>query len=162
MNKLTQRVRSLKGFTLIELLLVIAIIAILAAIVIIAINPARQLAQANDAQRRSHVTTILNAVGQYTVDNRGQLPATIPTSTGAGDYGDEICATGAAACTGYVDLSVLTNEEIYVGSIPSDPTAGTANGTGYYIVRSTSTNARVTVSGNGEIDGTANSISVTR
>ncbi|MFH1078345.1 MAG: prepilin-type N-terminal cleavage/methylation domain-containing protein [Patescibacteria group bacterium] len=162
MNKLTQRVRSLKGFTLIELLLVIAIIAILAAIVIIAINPARQLAQANDAQRRSHVTTILNAVGQYTVDNRGQLPSTIPMSTVIGDTGGEICATGGD-CTGLVDLSMLTNDSVYLGSIPSDPSTGDANGTGYYIVRSTSTNARVTVNANGEIDPAAlGDISVTR
>jgi len=54
-----------KGFTLIELLVVIGILAILLAITLIAINPARQFGQANDTKRRSDLTAILNALGQY-------------------------------------------------------------------------------------------------
>lgn len=131
--------RKLKGFTLIELLLVIAIIAVLAAIVIIAINPARQLAQANNAQRRSNVNTILNAIGQYTVDNRGQLPSYVTTTE------KEICTTGAANTSTCADLSVLTANSVYLPAIPTDPTAASADGSGYYVVRSAGTNPRVTV-----------------
>ena len=40
-----------KGFTLIEILVVIGIMAVLATIVIIAINPAKQFAQARNADR---------------------------------------------------------------------------------------------------------------
>ena len=60
-----------KGFTLIEILVVIGIIAILATIVIIAINPARQFAQTRNTQRTSHVSSILNAIGQNIADNKG-------------------------------------------------------------------------------------------
>src|SRR2546428_12616799 len=66
-----------KGFTLIELLVVIGILAILLAITLIAINPARQFGQANDTNRRSSVTQILNSIGQYTASNGGTLPAVI-------------------------------------------------------------------------------------
>ncbi len=128
-----------KGFTLIEVLLVIAIIAILAAIVIIAINPARQIAQANNAQRRSNVNAILNGVHQYAIDNRGQLPQYITSST------TEVCQTNAAVTTTCIDLSVLTNDQLYLASLPTDPSNTSTYGTGYTISKSTSTNPRITV-----------------
>ena len=85
-----------KGFTLIEILVVIGIIAVLAAIVIIAINPARQFAQARNSQRTSNVNAILNAVGQYTADNKGVLPAEITAAAPAEDLSNleaNLCAT---------------------------------------------------------------------
>jgi type IV pilus assembly protein PilA len=115
-----------KGFTLVEVLLVIAIIAILASIVIMAINPPRNISSANNAQRWSNVNTILNAVHQYAIDNRGQIPSTITTVS------TEICKTGAS-CAGLIDLSVLTDQERYVLKIPTDPTSASANGTGYFV-----------------------------
>lgn len=132
--------RKLKGFTLIELLLVIAIIAILAAIVIIAINPARQLAQANDTQRRSNVNTILNAIGQYTVDNRGQVPEYITENPGK-----EICPTNSATSTDCANLRVLTDNDLYLPMIPTDPTGETATTTGYWVKKSAGSNPRITV-----------------
>lgn len=128
-----------KGFTLIEVLLVIAIIAILAAIVIIAINPARQIAQANNAQRRSNVNTILNGVHQYAIDNRGQLPQYISTTT------TFVCQTGAAVTTTCIDLSVLTNDQLYLASLPTDPSSTSTVDTGYTIVMSATSNPRITV-----------------
>jgi prepilin-type N-terminal cleavage/methylation domain-containing protein len=103
------------GFTLIEVLLVIAILSILAAIVVIAVNPARQLAQARDAQRQSDVFAILNAVHQYSLDNSGSFPEGITTDD------QEICRTGSVSCEGLVDLSVLTDDERYLITVPIDP-----------------------------------------
>lgn len=145
-SSLKNKFRSERGFTLIEILIVIGIIAILAAVVIVAINPSRQFAQARNAQRSSNVNTILNAVGQYAVENNGVIPSTI-TSTAT-----EICATGTADCAtpGLIDLSVLTANETYLISLPSDPSCPSgcdADGIGYTIMQSA--NGRVTVNAPG-------------
>lgn len=134
--------RRSSGFTLVEILLVVAIIAILAAIVVIAVNPARQLAQTRNAQRRVDVNTILNAVYQHLIDNSGNLIGEITTSP------KEICLTGtgvaSATCGALADLEALTNSERYVVRIPVDPSgATTTSGTGYQIYKSS--NGRVTV-----------------
>jgi len=137
-----------KGFTLLEVLLVIALIAILAGIVIVAINPVKQLAEGRNTQRRADVNTILNAVYQYTIDNNGALPASVPSiascaSNVSASSTNEICTTGGT-CTNLVDLSVLTASGKYIVSIPADPSTATANGTDYYICKD-STSSRITV-----------------
>ena len=163
--------RNRSGFTLIELLLVIGIIAILAAIVIVAINPTKQLADARNAQRRSDVATILNAVYQYAIDNNGSLPSGIPS--GAANT-REICRTLAekkcitaspvtGLAWGRVNLDVLTGS--YLTQLPQDPRSpGTSasvhaqSGSYYFIYQAAG--GRVTVTASGAELGT--SISVTR
>lgn len=124
------------GFTLIELLLVIGIIAILASIVIVAINPTKQLGDARDAQRRSDVNAVLNAVYQYSIDNNGAMPGGVGAVITA--VPKEICQQGAgtpaanlatcitngavAGAGGSVFLEVdLTTNAKYLGAIPTDP-----------------------------------------
>lgn len=145
------RVSIEKGFTLLEILLVIAAIAILAGIVIIAINPSKQLGDTKNAQRRVDVNTILTAVYQYAVDTNGSLPASITTTE------TEICKTGGT-CTGLIDLSVLTTNEKYFSTIPTDPTGSSANGTGYHIKKSA--NGRVIINAPSAENGAT--ITVTR
>lgn len=131
-----------KGFTLLEVLLVVAAIAILAGIVIVAINPGKQLGDTRNAQRRSDVNTILNAVYQYSIDNSGNLPFTDP-----GASGTEICVSATSSeCTGagLVDLSALLANEEYLVAIPSDPSGGCATYGGCYTI-ATTTNGRVIV-----------------
>jgi prepilin-type N-terminal cleavage/methylation domain-containing protein len=103
-----------RGFTLIELLVVIGIIAILASVVIVALNPARQFAQARNTQRSSNVNTILNAIGQNMVDNRGNWTCAagpLPTSS-----------TNMASTGGYNILACIV--PTYVSVMPTDPTSG--------------------------------------
>lgn len=127
-----------KGFTLVEVLLVVVIIAILAAVVIVAINPARQISQANNTQRSSDVKTILDAVHEYAIDNRGALPTGITTT-----------ATVVGSGTGQIDICTLL-VPTYVAAMPFDPTATdgeytdcTDYNTGYTIASDAS--GRVTV-----------------
>lgn len=155
MNKyiyMKKRARNEQGFTLLEILLVVAAIAILAGIVIVAINPAKQLGDTRNAQRRADVNTILNASYQYLIDNGGVLPPSItPTST-------EICATGAGSCVGLIDLTVLTTGEKYIFAIPIEPLKTNPNGVGYMINRTTGGRIRV----DAQFEEQGASISVTR
>ena len=135
-----QRMKYQGGFTLLEVLLVVAVIAILAGIVIVAINPGKNLGDSRNSQRQADVTTILNGVYQYALDNNGARPASLTTTS------TEICATGASSCTGLVDLATVTANEKYLVAIPKDPQCNTtcaANGTGYKINKTA--NGRLTV-----------------
>lgn len=123
------RTKNQKGFTLLEVLLVVAIIAILIGIVIIAINPSRQQVDTRNAQREADVTTILNAIEKYSMDNNGALPSSITTAT------TEICANDASSCAGLVNLDTLVDNG-YLDTLPEDPQCSTAcatNGTGYTV-----------------------------
>lgn len=131
--------RNKKGFTLVEVLLVIVIIAILAAIVIVAINPGRQVSQANNTQRQSDVKVLLDAVHEFAIDNRGTFPAGI-TAT----------ATVVGSGTGLIDIcSDLV--PTYIAAMPFDPTATgaaytscTTYNTGYTIAQD-ATSGRITI-----------------
>lgn len=145
--------KSRKGFTLVEVLLVVVIVAILAGIVIVAINPARQLSQTNNTQRSSDVKSILNAVVEYAIDNRGAYPANITNA-----------ATVVGSGAGQIDIcSDLV--PTYIAEMPFDPTADgaaftdcTSYNTGYTIVEDA--NGRITVAAPGaELEET---ISVTK
>ncbi len=140
-----------KGFTLIELLVVIGILAVLLAITLIAINPARQFSQANNTKRSSDVTAILNAIGQYAADNKGNLSAlgTIstnplaPTAISDAGIGDAFCTTLVTEYIAALPADPLTNNGTAVPD--TDCTAaGPAWNTGYTMYKSAADN-RITV-----------------
>jgi prepilin-type N-terminal cleavage/methylation domain-containing protein len=112
-----------KGFTLIELLVVIGILAILLAITLIAINPARQFGNANDTQRTSDVNAILNAVGQYSAENSGDITAlgTISTDPAAPTLINN--TAGDPVTFGETFCNALVTE--YIAALPADPTEAT-------------------------------------
>lgn len=148
--------RSRPGFALIELLLVIGIVAILAIIVIVAINPAKSLSEAHDAQRRQDVHTILNAVYDYMLNSNGELPAGIPTVTPKIICQSDVSPSDCVTMVGGVSLRVLSGS--YLSTIPRDPSvAATGTGTRYTILES---NGQITVAAPGA--ERAESISATR
>ena len=138
-----------KGFTLIELLVVIGILAVLLAITLIAINPARQFSQANNTKRSSDVNAILNAVGQYAADNKGALPAGIPSSDpNAANNGAVVIGNGTGEAN--ICASLVTQ---YMAALPVDPltnngtpvTNCTGNYTTNYLIVKSATDNRITV-----------------
>lgn len=154
-----------KAFTLIELLVVIGILAILLTITLIAINPARQFAQSNNTRRRSDINAMLNAIHQYSVDNRGNITALgIPVDNPL-VAGSEALIIGSdtAAVPPQVDLCALV-VPTYISALPVDPQDGSSSdgagqpvsdctlayNTAYSVVQSNvSTNIRITVTAPG-------------
>jgi len=130
--------RKHKGFTLIELLVVIAIIAMLAIVVFVALNPSKRLSDARDARRTADVETILTAIHEYIVDNKGALPTGLTTSMAETQLGSSATACGIvqancnSVATACVDLTTPLAK--YLKSIPVDPTASfSAAKTGYTV-----------------------------
>ncbi|OGI68548.1 hypothetical protein A2738_01565 [Candidatus Nomurabacteria bacterium RIFCSPHIGHO2_01_FULL_42_15] len=132
MNKINKK----GGFTLIEILVVIAIIAVLAAIVLVAINPAKRFQDARQSQRQANVESILNALQQRMVDNKGLLTGcpTVPTTAtniGDADYDLAPCISG------------------YLAILPVDPEVGTwTDATDYdtgYTIQSIGTTGQITI-----------------
>jgi type IV pilus assembly protein PilA len=173
----TYSTSSNKGFTLLEILLVIAAIGILAAIVLVAINPNRQLAQARNAQRRSDVTTISNAVYQKIIDDAANNTNDMNTALDDGTLyvlGTAALSANVAGITPATTCSAftggptaastinLTSQLVadYVASIPFDPQGGNAACTGYTITQATG-EGRITVSAP-KVEIGAAAISVTR
>ncbi|HAT73903.1 MAG: hypothetical protein US30_C0003G0003 [Candidatus Moranbacteria bacterium GW2011_GWF2_36_839] len=137
------KIKNKSGFTLLEILLVVAAIAILAGIVIVAINPSKQLGDTRNSQRWSDVNTLLNGVYQYSIDNKGVLPASVVAL--ADDTATPICSTTGSACTtaGFVDLGVVITDQKYMTAIPRDPQCAVTSSTCYEITKSA--NGRITV-----------------
>lgn len=135
------------GFTLIELLIVMAILTVLFAITIVAVNPSRQFSQANNTQRRSDLSAILNSVFQYTADNRGALPAGI--SVTAQQIGNSAAGNCSITCGAAVTPAACLNLEpalvsTYLASIPYDPLQ-TSPATTHYAITKSATNNRITL-----------------
>jgi prepilin-type N-terminal cleavage/methylation domain-containing protein len=160
-----------KGFTLIELIIVVAIIALLAAALFVAIDPAKRIGEAQDAQRWSDTTAVLNAILTYTAD-AGALPIAITGLTRGNTY---LIASGTsqggadggcAKVSGYLPKAPDTLYDNivsdYIATIPLDP-ATTATGhesSGYYITRSNAD--RITVGSCDKTTYTTGSVEVTR
>jgi len=131
-----------RGFTLIELIIVIAIIALLAAATFVAVDPAKRIGDANNAQRWADVTAIADAWQKYTVDNGGTIPSTtagllsysVLISGGTDIAGAASCAATTTGVDNGIDIATLVTGG-YIGAVPADPLGTSGQNTGYYLAR---------------------------
>lgn len=129
--------KKLKGFTLVELLLVIGIIATLAVVAFVALDPAKRFADARDARRVSDVESILSAVHQYVIDNKGSFPPALAVNAeqtiGTGGSG---CSNSNGGCSTQADdcVNLSSDLERYLKTIPFDPNEGYEGNTFYTIL----------------------------
>lgn len=150
-----------KGFTLIELLLVVTIISLLAVAVFVALNPAQRLKDTKNARRTSDVDTILSAIHQSIIDNKGSYPSNMPATGVEAQLGsnptgctisNSYCNTGTPCADLMGGVQSLSK---YLKELPFDPdgspTYSTAS-SGYSVV--VDTNGIVTVRACGA-EGTA-------
>ena len=147
-----------RGFTLIELLVVIAIVVALSVAVFVALNPGKRLEDARDARRVSDVDSILTAIHEYIVDNRGTSPTGLNTTEKQLGTGGSGCAISTGGCTVVATacLDLSTDLAAYLKSIPVDPlgsTTYTDAKTGYSVIQDS--NGLVTVRACGT-EGTTN------
>ena len=128
-----------QAFTLIELIIVIAIIALLAAAVFVAVDPAKRIGEARDAQRWKDITALAKAVETYTADN-ADLPSDLSTTTIG--YGDKVVLCDSAStltCDDQTRTCLEVDDTdfvgVYIGDLPVDPSKSDASDTGYYLSR---------------------------
>ncbi len=152
-----------KGFTLIELIIVIAVIALLAAATFVAVDPAKRIGQARDAQRWQDVTAIADAIKMYMADNATTYPTStgilsdsiVQVGNGSNDAGYSIMIIGfpgdKALCDPggnfyFVDDDAIALDSltpIYLPTLPVNPGFEGGPSTGYYFNRNSQ--GRITI-----------------
>jgi prepilin-type N-terminal cleavage/methylation domain-containing protein len=149
-----------KGFTLVEVLVVVGILAILMTTAIVAVDPFRQFSQANNVNRWSGINTIMNAISQRIVYEKGKINYDVPgfAVTNCPATGDDVPTTATAlSSTQYNFCGALVPN--YVGSLPYDPQDGNyTDCTSYdthYTISCDATSKRITINApsaqNGEV-----------
>jgi prepilin-type N-terminal cleavage/methylation domain-containing protein len=151
-----------KGFTLLEILLVIGLIAALAVIVVVALNPAQRFNEARNSRRLSDIESILSAVQQYMVDNKGATPPglsdynggeiQIGSASGSCNISTDVCSALMGNC---LDLSSSLSR--YLKNIPYDPQNGSVDMT-HYTIQMNSDNI-ITIRACDSTDSTISSVS---
>ncbi len=121
----------LEGFTLIELLVVTGIVGILASIVIVAINPRKQLCEAQNAKRLAIVDQLTKAMQQYMI-GEWEMPGGNDVPVGS-ENAKEICRTGVEDDSTCINLDILVPD--YIAELPVDVTETGATTTGFGVYK---------------------------
>ncbi|MCL5411279.1 MAG: type II secretion system GspH family protein [Patescibacteria group bacterium] len=114
--------KSQKGFTLIELLVVIAIVGVLAGAVLVAINPTERINEANDANKKSKLGQVAQAVEScYTNNNASYANCDTIAELEIGQY----------LKTGVITDNPASLTDLDTNDVVFDPNAAS---TQYYII----------------------------
>lgn len=108
-------------------MLVIGIIGALASIVIVAINPTKQLCDAENAKRTAMQREMTSALFQYIIST-SDLPPNIPTTL---ETAKQICRAGVPTGDTCVNLDALVPD--YVAALPIDESETDTTLTGYKV-----------------------------
>ena len=157
-----------RGSTFVEALLVIAIIAILVMIVYVAVNPGKQVGESRNAQRKSDLSAIMNAVYQFYLD-KGKFPDGIPVAPAPPK---EICRDkkfSAHRCNPSQQVLLDAFSGAYLPVVPEDPERGNAafrslnagSGSYYFIVQDAEGRISVSAPGGEMTDGSGDRTSIT-
>lgn len=119
----------------------IGIIAILAAIVIVAINPAKRFQDARNSQRQANIESIMSAIQQNMVDNKGITTCTINSSLGYIKRPATAPDTDLTSCLKTYLAVLPLDPQDGIG----DPTDGGGNYDTHYQVKMDPTTHQVTV-----------------
>ncbi|MBU0708217.1 prepilin-type N-terminal cleavage/methylation domain-containing protein [Patescibacteria group bacterium] len=115
-----------KGFTLVELLVTVAVLGVLATIALVIIDPASRFAQARDAQRKTDLRQVANALDAYFVEF-GQYPSPCDCTQVEGG-----CSSANSSSWHTETLSAVLDvliAEGYLKQLPVDP-----SNTGFFSV----------------------------
>jgi len=120
------QIRYRNGFTLIELLLVLTVIAIMASLYIAAVNPAGQIDQVRDIDRKRSANQIQQALYEYLINNN-EFPEPLPDGK---TNAKPICREGLLdnSC---INLDVLVPN--YRSALPIDPAETNSLFSGYAV-----------------------------
>ena len=135
---------------MIELIIVVAVIALLAAAVFVAVDPAKRIGEANNAQRWSDITAVTDAIMKYTVDNNGTLPFSgmtnnkvyMMTVKGAATTGSGVCTNASTTAKKDMSSGIV---DTYFPTIPLDPSAASGSSTSDYFIIYNSSSGRIRV-----------------
>lgn len=137
-----------EGFTLLELIIVVAVIALLAAATFVAVDPAKRIGNARNAQRWADITAMADAYMNYTADNSGSYVTSTTNGTTYQIQNVRSGATTVGTCTAsttattFVSLFGLVDGG-YIGTINNDPGGADNHSTDYYFMKDA--NGTVTV-----------------